>query len=107
MAYRCALASPGTYRGLVALSAWIHDLDELRRRLPSDRAQPIFVAHGTADPLIPVEDGRKAVRFLEAEGYAPEYREYPMGHEINQEVASDLARWVSTVLSAAEVRRPR
>ena len=36
--------------------------------------------------------------FLKAEGYSPEYHEYPMGHEINQDVLNDLVPWLKRVL---------
>jgi predicted esterase len=41
---------------------------------------------------------RNAVAFLEAQGYQPLYREYPMGHEISLEVLNDLTPWIHQVL---------
>ena len=98
MTYRCGLTNPGMFRAVVALSARVSDSDSLRERLPADRSQPIFIAHGTADTMIAVEDARQARRFLEAEGYEPRYEEYAMGHEITQGVLDDLAPWVRSVL---------
>lgn len=98
MTYRCGLTSPGLFRGLVALSARIPDTDSLKARLPDDRSQPIFISHGTADPLISIEDGRSSRIFLEAEGYKPDYNEYNMAHEITQEVLDDLVAWIHRVL---------
>ena len=34
----------------------------------------------------------------DAQGYQPLYREYPMGHEITQEVLNDLTPWIHDVL---------
>ena len=98
MTYRCGLKSPDVFAGLVALSAAVFDPEILRSRLPEDRSQPIFVAHGTGDMQIGVETARATRAFLEAEGYEPEYREYNMGHEIPFEVLRDLIPWLTNVL---------
>ena len=98
IAYRCGLTRPDVFRGLVALSSRLSDPEVLRPRLPSTRDQAIFIAHGSDDTMIPVEDSRESVRFLKAQGYAPQYKEYPMGHEIIQEVLDDLVPWMREVL---------
>ena len=102
MTYRCGLPRPGLFAGLIALSARVADPEGLRARLPKDKGQPIFIAHGTEDSLISADDARESRRFLEAEGYAPEYREYTMGHEITQDVLSDLVPWVTGTLETAQ-----
>ena len=98
MTYRNGLVAPERFRGLVALSGRIPEPELLRPRLPADRGQAIFIAHGTADSMIAVEDAREARRFLMEEGYTPQYTEYPMAHEINQDVLKDLVVWVHEVL---------
>lgn len=97
MAYRCGLGRPDIFAGLVALSA-VFPGEELRSRLPADHRQPIFIAHGTEDPLLPVGEARRAKRFLEEAGFQPRYREYAMGHEITQQVLDDLVPWLQEVL---------
>ena len=98
MTYRYGLPNPGKFKGLAALSAVAPDEDTMRERLPTDRSQPIFVAHGTADMVIEVQMARDTREFLQAEGYAPVYREYPMAHEISQQTLTDLADWIKSVL---------
>ena len=98
MTYRYGLPNPGKFKGLAALSAVAPDEDTMRKRLPTDRSQPIFVAHGTADMVIEVQMARDTREFLQAEGYAPVYREYPMAHEISQQTLTDLAAWIKSVL---------
>ena len=48
--------------------------------------------------MISVNDARRSREFLESEGYAPEYHEYEMGHEINQAVIDDMVVWLGSVL---------
>jgi phospholipase/carboxylesterase len=98
MSYRVGLPSPQKFRGVLALSGRVTDPSGLRSRLPDKRDQPIFVAHGSRDAVVSVESAREAISFLEAEGYAPEYHEYPMGHEIAQRTINDAAEWIRRVL---------
>ena len=98
MTYALGLTNPGVFRGLVALSSRIDDQEDLKERFPTDRDQPIFVAHGTADSMISIDDARRTVRFLEDEGYQPAYKEYSMGHEINQDVLNDVVPWIKSLL---------
>jgi phospholipase/carboxylesterase len=95
MTYRCGLGRPDLFAGLVALSCSIRDPEEMRQRLPAERNQPIFIAHGLQDN---VERARSSREFLEAEGYTPDYTEYNMAHEISQEVMRDLVPWIQRVL---------
>jgi phospholipase/carboxylesterase len=95
MTYRCGLGRPDLFAGLVALSAFLRDQEDLRHRLPPERNQPIFIAHGTRDNP---DRSRSSFEFLTSEGYTPQYKEYDMGHEINQEVLSDLTPWIHEVL---------
>ncbi len=98
MTYRYGLPNPQLFAGIIALSARVPDGDEVRKRLPKERTQPIFISHGHLDQMISIEDGQGSRDFLEAEGYSPEYREYAMGHEISQEVLSDVVPWIHKVL---------
>ena len=98
MSYRVGLPSPQKFRGVLALSGRVTDPSGLRSRLPDKRDQPIFVAHGSRDAVVSVESARESISFLEAEGYAPEYHEYPMGHEIAQRTINDAAEWIRRVL---------
>ena len=101
MTYRYGLPNPDIFKGLVVLSGVAPDADTMRERLPEGRTQPIFVAHGTSDMMITVQMARDTREFLEAEGYAPVYKEYDMAHEISQQVLDDLSAWIHEVLLSA------
>ena len=98
MTYRCGLTNPDKFAGLAALSATLPDTDELGPRLPSERTQPIFIAHGLSDPMVTADRAYAAREFLEVAGYAPEFHEYNMAHEISVEVIQDLIPWIENVL---------
>jgi phospholipase/carboxylesterase len=107
MAYRTGLTEPEAFRGVAALSSRIPDPHDLRGRLPEKRDQAVFVAHGTMDTLLPIEDGRRSLEFLTTEGYKATYREYPMGHEITPSVLDDLTAWLHEVLPPPGGRKRR
>jgi phospholipase/carboxylesterase len=49
----------------------------------SDRRPGIFVSHGTADPVLPIDRcSRRLVPGLRGEGYEVDYREFPGRHEV-------------------------
>lgn len=98
MTLRCGLGRPGTFAGLVALSSYLPNPEELEDRLPARRSQPIFFAHGRSDSMVSTEHALASVKFLERMGYRPDYREYPMGHEISPPVLKDLTTWMAGVL---------
>ena len=98
MTYRCGLNRPDTFAGLMALSASLPDPEILKTRLPEDRNQPIFIAHGRADPLVSMDSARVTMEFLEEQGYQPSYHEYDMGHEIPPTVLADLVPWLAQIL---------
>ena len=95
MAYTIALSNPETFAGLAVLSSGISDPESLRTRLPAQRDQRMFIAHGTEDNI---ERGRNSRDFLVEEGYSPSYKEYNMGHEISNDELIDLIPWMARVL---------
>jgi phospholipase/carboxylesterase len=61
---------------------------------------PVFVAHGTQDPVIPITMARRARQMFEGSNAAFTYREYPMGHEISEQSFSDVRGWMNALLDA-------
>ncbi len=69
---------------------------------PAIRGKPFFVAHGTADPILPLAMGRAARLVLEAAGADVTYHEYPMAHQVALEEIEDLVRWFARYLPASQ-----
>jgi len=76
-------------KALIALSGFIPTVDGWQPDLDSPFA-PIAIAHGTYDPVIPVEFGRHARTTLEAAGAEVWYRESPIEHSIDPQVIPQL-----------------
>jgi phospholipase/carboxylesterase len=83
---------------LLALSGFIPEVDGWQPDLESP-FQPIGIVHGTYDPVIPVEFGRRARDVLEAAGADVLYREYPIEHAIDPQAIELLQTLVAPAYS--------
>jgi phospholipase/carboxylesterase len=59
---------------------------------------PVAIGHGTYDPVISVEFGRRARELLEAAGGEVLYREYPLPHAVDPGFLVELAPWLASKL---------
>jgi len=98
MALRYGLSRPDVFAGIAVLSGSLQRLADLRPDLPAKRSQPIFVGHGKLDTLVPVNVGCQLVAFLQAEGYRPLFRTYPIDHQISPAELRDLQAWIRQTL---------
>jgi phospholipase/carboxylesterase len=67
-------------------------------RLPANQATPIFLGHGTQDPVVIPSLGEAACRQLQAAGYAVEWHAYSMPHSVCPQEVADIAAWLRRVL---------
>jgi phospholipase/carboxylesterase len=63
---------------------------------------PVAIGHGTLDPVIEVEWGRRAKELLERAGAEVLYRETPMYHQIDPDFAHEVAAWLGADLASAD-----
>jgi phospholipase/carboxylesterase len=85
--------------GLLALSTYLPLPDTLKQEASeANRDLPIFMAHGTQDPLIPLSWASRSRDSLTSLGYAVEWHEYPMPHSVCAEEIADIAHWLHRVL---------
>ena len=67
-------------------------------RDPANQATPIFLAHGTQDPVVLPVLGEAACRQLQAAGYTVEWHTYSMPHSVCPEEVADIAAWLRRAL---------
>ena len=60
---------------------------------------PIFLAHGTADPVIALDRALAARDALAALGHPVEWHTYPMPHSVSAQEVADLNAWLLKVLA--------
>jgi phospholipase/carboxylesterase len=99
MALHTALHYPKRLAGILALSTFLAEGDSLSGAGDTANAQiPILMCHGQRDTVLPMSLGKASLATLKSAGYAVEWREYPMGHEVCREEIQDISRWLQTVL---------
>lgn len=93
------LLQPDLPAGVISLSG-VPPVLERQDLAPATRLRglPVFAAHGTEDPLLPIELGRRVKSELERLGLEVEWHEYPMGHMVIPEEIEDAAAWLARKL---------
>lgn len=82
--------------GLIALSTYLPGADRLAGfASAASKRQPLFMAHGLGDPVIPLLYARQSAEALQQAGYAMEWHSYPMAHQVCAEEIRDLGDWMS------------
>lgn len=98
MSYALSLSRPNLFKGVVANSGYIAEGTHLSYCWNQLSSTEFFVAHGTQDPVIPVQLARRARELLTTNKVPFEYKEYPMAHEISEESLRDASIWLSNHL---------
>ncbi len=83
IALQAGLRHANRLGGIVALSSYLALESSLEAEAASaNRATPIFMAHGTEDPIIPVQLAEVSRSMLESRGYDVEWHTWPMPHSV-------------------------
>jgi len=93
------LRHPQTLAGLIGLSGYLPLAERLAGEAhPANQRTPIFLAHGTLDPVVALPRAESARDVLRAHGYAVDWQTYPMPHSVCPQEVQDIARFLQTVL---------
>jgi phospholipase/carboxylesterase len=86
--------------GIVALSTYVVLPDRINDEgSAANRDVPIFMAHGTSDPMVRFEWGDAGRRALVAAGHAVEWHTYPMQHSVVREEIDAVSAFLLRVLA--------
>jgi phospholipase/carboxylesterase len=80
--------------GIIALSGFVPTVEGFELDLAGP-LPPVAIGHGSLDPVIGVEWGRRARVLLEQAGADVLYREYPLPHTIDPGFLAELSPWVA------------
>lgn len=97
VAYELALSYPKPLGGLFALSTYFATADTINLS-EANRNLPIFVAHGSFDPVVAETLGQAAIKRLQEMGYQPEYQSYGMDHSLCLEEVRDMDTFLAKVI---------
>jgi phospholipase/carboxylesterase len=100
IALQTGLRYPQRLAGIMALSTYLPLAGHLAQEASAaNRDMPIFYAHGTHDPVIPLAMATMSVENLTAAGYRVDWHEYPMQHSVCAEEVADISAWLKHALA--------
>jgi phospholipase/carboxylesterase len=85
--------------GLMGLSGYLPLIDmAAHERVPANAATPIFLAHGTHDPVVTLERAEASRAKLVDLGYPVRWHTYPMPHSVCAQEIDDISSFLQSVL---------
>ena len=102
IALQLGLRSNSRHAGIMALSTYVHDSEHLADEVSfASIDTPIFMAHGLADPMIPIARAVTSRETLTSLNYQVEWHEYPMGHQVCPEEIADMSAWLNRIYAGS------
>ncbi len=98
IAVNTALTTSRKLAGLMALSTYLPIPAELEQS-SSYRDLPVFMGHGTFDPMVQYPWGKATAEHLAKAGFTIEWHEYPMMHAVCPEEIRDIREWLLKVFA--------
>jgi phospholipase/carboxylesterase len=100
MALHTGLRFPQRLAGIVALSGYLPLADRFAaERSIANTQTPIFMAHGSQDPVVLPARGKASCDQLENFGYAVHWHTYPMPHSVHPLEIADISSFLTDVLT--------
>ena len=102
MVLHTGLRLPQRLAGIMALSGYLPLADRFTaERHPANAQTPVFMAHGTQDPVVVIARGEASRDALAALGQPVEWHSYPMPHSLHPREISDISAFLTRVLGPA------
>ena len=100
IAFQTGLRHPQRLAGIMALSTYLPLAGTVEdERSAANRDLPVFMAHGSVDPMISISRAQQSRKMLEALGYPLEWHEYPMPHSVCPQEITDISDWLVRTLT--------
>ena len=102
MALHTGLRFAHRLAGIMALSGYLPLADRfVTERMQANAKTPIFMAHGTQDPVVALARGEDSRNALAAMGHPVQWHTYPMQHAVHPREIADIAAFLKHVLKDA------
>jgi phospholipase/carboxylesterase len=99
IALHTGLRHPERIAGIMALSTYVPVGEKLSAEASTaNRDVPIFMGHGSDDPIIPLVRAEQSRNLLKSLGYPAEWHKYAMPHTVCPEELADIGTWLGKVL---------
>ncbi|MBQ0218977.1 dienelactone hydrolase family protein [Alcaligenes faecalis] len=99
MTLQTGLRLPERLAGMLCLSGYLPLAAAVEKeRHQANQNTPIFIAHGSMDPVVPLTRAEASRQQLEAMGYQVQWNVYPMPHAVCPEEISAIGQFLKQVL---------
>lgn len=100
IAMMTALTYPRRLAGVIGLSTYL-PMIAARETSAVNQPFPVFLAHGSQDPVLPLQLGHLSHMALQQQGLSVTWKEYAMAHEVCLDEVRDLQQWMTSVLAVS------
>lgn len=98
IALQAGLRHANRLGGVIALSTYLALEDSLDSEASlANRSTPIFMAHGTEDPIVPIQLAEVSRAALERRGYEIEWHAWPMPHAVCPEEIEAVSEFLGRI----------
>ncbi len=102
MALHTGLRLPQRLAGIMALSGYLPLAERLAaERHAANARTPVFMAHGTQDPVVVLARGEASRDALATLGQPVQWHSYPMPHSLHPREIADISAFLAQVLGPA------
>ena len=99
MTLHTGLRAPYKLAGLMGLSGYLPLIDMADQdRHSANTNTPIFMAHGSFDPVVALERAQASHQKLSSLGYQVQWHTYPMQHSVCPDEIRDMSEFLNKVL---------
>jgi len=99
MSLQTGLRHPQKLAGIMGLSGYVPLAEKVAtERHAANQDTPIFLVHGTSDPVIPIQRAQQSRDLLLSLGYSIEWHDYWMQHSVSPQEIIDIGNWLRKVL---------
>jgi phospholipase/carboxylesterase len=99
MALHTGLTHTEPLAGIIALSGYLPLADRFASSAhPANLTTPIFMAHGTQDPVVIPKRGEDSKDLLVSLGYRVHWHTYPMQHSVHPNELADISSFLKAIL---------
>lgn len=98
MSLQTGLRYPHKLAGIMGLSGYVPLANKLSdERHLANQDTPIFLVHGTSDPVIPIQRAQQSRDLLIELGYQIEWHDYWMQHSVSPQEVIDIGNWLRKI----------
>ena len=102
IALHAGLSCTHSLAGIIALSTYVPLAEKYPQHIQAENVKtPIFMGHGTQDPVVPLNKGQQSCELLRLAGCDIQWEDYPMPHSVSPQEIQDIALFVRNILNPA------